>query len=187
MEKELILADTYEAEVEYVIDNGPQQSPSCCVSILAGDVKIGEYKRNVETLDNTFFAFRSPYNGKDYALYSSDFTATRIMELPGCLDIGGEEPDIDGFCPEDYLVPWDGERFYPFGFVAGHEIDDDLTSKIQFLDLSRVHEGIIIRDNRFGYIELPFSMLLDEAISVYGETVSMTIEVAFDVETGNVL
>ena len=79
--------------------------------------QVGEYIRNYELL-NTFFHFQN--NGKDYALYSPDYTCTRIMELPSCRDIGGEEPSHFGFCPAEYYVPCyiqrvhensNGERF----------------------------------------------------------------------------
>jgi hypothetical protein len=64
---------------------------------------IGEYERNYTSLFNTFFHFHR--NGNDFALYSPDYTATRIMELPACKDLGGEEPHSEGFCPVDYFVP----------------------------------------------------------------------------------
>lgn len=65
--------------------------------------QIGQYERNYGSLFNTFFHFHQ--NGKDLALYSPSYTVTRIMELPSCKDIGGEEPAQDGFCPVDYFVP----------------------------------------------------------------------------------
>jgi hypothetical protein len=68
-----------------------------------GEEQVGEYERNYSTLFNTFYYFQK--NGKDLALYSPDYTATRIMELPDCTDIGGEEPSAGGFCPVDYFIP----------------------------------------------------------------------------------
>ena len=65
--------------------------------------QIGEYERNYASFFETFFPFR--WKEKDLALYSRDYTATRIMELPSCTDIGGEEPHESGFCPVEYLVP----------------------------------------------------------------------------------
>lgn len=64
---------------------------------------IGEYERNYPSFFNTFFHFRK--DGKDFALYSPNYSVTRIMELPSCRDIGGEEPNSYGFCPTDYFVP----------------------------------------------------------------------------------
>ena len=65
--------------------------------------QVGEYERNYSSLFNTFFHFQQ--NGKDFALYSPDYTVTRVMELPTCKDIGGEEPNSYGFCPVDYFIP----------------------------------------------------------------------------------
>lgn len=65
--------------------------------------QIGEYERNYSTLFNTFLPFQQ--NGKNFAFYSPDYTVTRIMELPSCKDIGGEESSAGGFCPTDYFVP----------------------------------------------------------------------------------
>ena len=59
-----------------------------------------------------------------------------------------------------------GHIFYPqtMGFVAGCVWGDDSSWKIQYLDLSKADEGILKRDERFGYIELPHKMTLQEAI-----------------------
>lgn len=65
--------------------------------------QVGEYERNYSTLFKTFHYFQK--DGKDFALYSPDYTVTRIMELPSCKDIGGEEPHSLGFCPVDYFIP----------------------------------------------------------------------------------
>lgn len=73
------------------------------VEIFKDEEKIGEYERNYGSLFNTFAPFEQ--NGQYYALYSKDYTATRIMSLPDCKDIGSEEPHAHGFCPVDYYVP----------------------------------------------------------------------------------
>ncbi len=46
--------------------------------------QIGEYTRNYPTLFETFFAFES--EGRALALYSPQYTATRIFRLPECVD-----------------------------------------------------------------------------------------------------
>ncbi|HVE55322.1 MAG TPA: hypothetical protein VNB22_00735 [Pyrinomonadaceae bacterium] len=127
---------------------------------------IGEYERNYLSFFDTFFHFQK--NGKDFALYSPDYTVTRIMELPSCRDIGGEEAHSYGFCPVDYFVPAlkTGEH-YPFGFVAGCVWGDDSTYKIQYLDLSEAEKGIVKRDDRFGSIVLPENQSLKDAIDMY--------------------
>ena len=65
--------------------------------------QVGEYIRDYSSLYDTFFYFRM--NGKDLALYSKDYTATRVMSLPDCKDLGGEEVSAGGFCPVEYFVP----------------------------------------------------------------------------------
>src|SRR5262249_883135 len=65
--------------------------------------QIGEYERNYPNLFRTFYPFQK--EGKDYALYSPDYTVTRVMTLPSCIDIGGEASHTHGFCPVDYYVP----------------------------------------------------------------------------------
>lgn len=66
-------------------------------------VEIGEYRRNYHSLFNTFVPFT--HDNKDYALYSPDYSGTRVMELPSCKDLGGEKSSKDGFCPTDFYVP----------------------------------------------------------------------------------
>lgn len=217
--------------------------------------QIGEYERNYSSLYNTFCHFQK--DRKDFALYSPDYTVTRIMELPSCKDIGGEEPSAGGFCPVDYFVPtyveqeisWEtvSERgkiggdtsrkrlnnpeeddlvksvesrefvhqtsgelckittlsrpltslfYYSFGFVAGCLWGDDSSWKMQYLDLSEVEKGIINREERFGYIELPDNVSLRDAVNMYGygrdaEYYSNYIRInhvrTFDLRTGKVI
>ena len=187
--------------------------------------QVGEYERNYPTLYRTFFPFQK--EGKDFALYSPDYTVTRIMELPTCKDIGGEEPQSNGFCPVDLYVPafvvrefrrQSGEvarytvnkpeerdlkdtedskvaiplQYYPFGFVAGCIWGDDSSWKIQYLDLSKSERGLIKRDDRFGYIEMPYALNLKESIDIStssegnGADLSVVIAIRkrFDLRTG---
>ncbi len=218
------------------------------------DELIGSYIRNYGTAFNSFFPFH--LNGKDLALYSPDYTTTRLMELPSCKDIGGEEPDPNGFCPVAYFVPTylDQEvtqltnnesfppkrvsqervnspteeflsdrssrhsyvngvtgqecedvinyrpltriEFYPFGFVAGCIWGDDSSWKIQYLDLSEADKGILRRDDRFGYIALPESMSLKDAIYLdsfgsnsedYSHYIQITSMQMYDIRNGKVV
>ena len=200
------------------------------------DVMIGEYTRNYHSVMRTFHPFQ--LRGKWFALYSKDYTSTRVMELPSCKDLGGEEGDSWGFCPVDFWVPdlnyiqsicdedcpryksethkpdytksctcytkvthghgcpinpetrvknqscisnegcrksreeWDKKHHiwhFPdrvHGFVAGCVWGDDSSWKIQYLDLSRADEGIIKREERFGYIELPAHLDLSKAVNL---------------------
>ena len=185
-----------------VIEN-IKTKPGCwnylTIGVFDDDKQIGSYQRNYSDFLNTFFPFKQ--NNQWFALYSPKYTATRIMSLPDCKDIGGEEEEQWGFCPVEYLVPsyyihkadikheeiafrvydTEGEEetpeelkkrdilFDPFGFVAGCVWGDDSSWKIQFLDLSEAHKGIIKRDERFGFLELPRRMRLKDAVQWDGD------------------
>lgn len=94
------------------------------------EVKVGEYSRNYRHLYRTFYPFKK--NGKDYALYSPSYSVTRVMELPSCKDIGGEEPSPDAFCPVDYYVPcyiereWTKSNDVGLKFVVNEPSAEDL-------------------------------------------------------------
>ena len=163
------------------------------VSIILndGDAEevIGQYRRTYSSLFNTFYPFL--HHGKEYALYSQEYTATRIMSLPDCNDICGEDINAYGFCPTDYFVPYDpyNDCHGDFGFVAGCVWGDDSSWKIQYLDLSRIEEGIFTRQERFGYLELPDNMSLKEAIKYDGndhnpDYIAITNTMWFNLKTG---
>lgn len=161
--------------------------------------QVGRYVRNYTTLFKTFLQFRR--GGQDFALYSPDYTCTRLVQLPGCIDIGGEEPSGMGFCPVEYHVACaddadaTGEtRLYlECGFVAGCVWGDDSSWKIQFLDLSQATSGRLKRDGRFGYIRLPMKISLAEAISTHtydpqpngpSQRIAIAVEREFEVGSG---
>jgi hypothetical protein len=77
---------------------------STIVSIFEGDQLLGSYERWYPAFgETTFHPFER--DEKWYALYSGDYTCTRLMSLPDCRDIGGEEPNPRGFCPVEFYVP----------------------------------------------------------------------------------
>jgi hypothetical protein len=87
----------------------------------------------------------------------------------------------------DYESGW--VKYPPdHGFVAGCIWGDDSSWKIQHLDLSRVEEGIIERDERFGYVPLPRLVRLRDAIQLYSMREAPRIEIAvsttWDLQTG---
>lgn len=225
---------TYNAKVIDTIQHSPNTWKTLKVGVYRSEdgreELVGEYNRNYSTLLNTFF--QCTYSGKDYALYSPDYTATRVMELPSCRDIGGEEPSSGGFCPVDFYVPRyidreyidvEGEKhtyrvnepkaeylgprtqkfyrrdekigrqisvekpdyaiapllYYPFGFVAGCIWGDDSSWKIEFLDLSEIANGLIKRDARFGYIEMPERMSLKQTINMGDFRYDLTDEISY--------
>jgi hypothetical protein len=150
------------------------------------------------------------------------------------LDLGSgnvivEETDDSGapqggeFCPVGFYVPdwwdihdglvipgseyWDADDEWPtgdFGFVWGCRWGDDSDWKVQYLDLSQVQQGVLRREERFGYLELatfgftnPCLALDPEApresapphfidVSRHGgvATVTFAVEMRFGLESG---
>ena len=212
------------------------------------DLQVGEYERNYPSLFRTFAPFRAA--GRDLALYSPDYTCTRLLELPSCRDVGGEEPDGAGFCPVDFFIPHfvdleyrSGDQsprrfrkqmpstddlvsrtipvtypataqrpervehqhyapvgsltYHPFGFVAGCIWGDDSSWKLQYLDLSQAANGILRREERFGYVELPHGLPLEKAVELlddqsdptedYAHQIEITLTKRFDLRTGRVV
>lgn len=97
----------------FPIDNGPERWPYRRVEIFDGETRIGEYIRKYpHYTESTFYPFE--WAGRWFALYSADYTCTRLMSLPDCKDIGGEEPDAGGFCPTEFYVPACIEQTFKF-------------------------------------------------------------------------
>jgi len=142
----------------------------------SGDLdKICEYERNYSLL-RTFEPFRQ--GNKEFALISRDYTTTAVLDLESGSVIAEEidepgTPTGGGFCPVGFYVPdwwdvndgsvipgseyWDADHEWPngdFGFVWGCHWGDDSSWKVQYLDLSRVQQGVVRREERFGYLEL---------------------------------
>lgn len=113
-----------------------------------------------------------------------------------------------GFCPIDFYVPdwwelrdhdfndiiepgddlWDEEDERPdgsFGFLSGCHWGDDSSWKIRSIDLSRLHEGIVTSDDRFGYIEQGGKTLADSiSYSHYTDRVDISTSIWFNRHTG---
>jgi hypothetical protein len=166
----------YTAKVLENVSNEPGCWDSQKVGIFENDKQIGEYIRNYHGHATQTFC---PFMQKDkwFALYSKFYTGTSVMELPSCKELASEPEDSFGFCPVDYYVPWmfdDQNEFwkeehevngkkYPghgdiagtFGFVSGCIWGDDNGWKVEWLDLSKITEGILKREAKFGYLQLP--------------------------------
>lgn len=155
--------------------------------------KIGEYIRNYGSRgEKTFCPFRQ--DDKEFALISDHYTRTKVISLPDCKDVAEEPIDGFGFCPVEFYVPDDDDEDVwvdegvngRFGFIAGCVWGDDSSWKIRFLDLSKIQEGIIENDCRFGYIELPDDMSLREAVNIEAcddddQLVSIACRKTFDI------
>lgn len=122
--------------------------------------------------------------------------------------IGTEKPGW-GFCPVDFYVPdWNEfhdqdspfllfkeDRFlYPeedlashigeFAFYSGCVWGDDSGGwKVRGIDLSRISEGIVTSDERFGYIQLAGKRLKD-SIEIYDNSAVIPVELHVNLKTG---
>lgn len=88
------------------VENAPGIWSSTKVSIYRGDLLIGEYLRNYSNFAPlTFYPFL--IDTEWYALYSADYTATRVMKLheDRIEDWCGEIGNSTGFCPVEFFVP----------------------------------------------------------------------------------
>jgi hypothetical protein len=141
------------------------------VDVLDGETLVTSYDRNYAMLQ-TFEPFRQ--GARFFALVAPDYTATSVLDLQTGQIIASEEPSPGGFCPVGFYVPdwwdvhdgtslpgsmlWKTDNEWPsvgdFGFVWGCLWGDDSSWKVQYLDLSEVHQGRIRREERFGYLRL---------------------------------
>ncbi len=140
------------------------------VEVLEQGRVVAEYDRNHAMLD-TFEPFRQ--GDHNLALVSVDYTATAVLDLGTGAIVAAEDPSPGGFCPVGFYVPdwwdindgttlpgsmhWNKDKEWPlgeFGFVWGCTWGDDSSWKVHYLDLSAVQEGVLHRDDRFGYVKL---------------------------------
>ena len=141
------------------VENKPGQWNSLVCEIFnSKDEKLGEYIRYYHSFaTDTFHPFQ--VNGKDYALYSSDYETISLMSLPDCKPIELKPEcvkQLAHFCPVEIYVPrfrtsekyryqarfdeeYDG--YSTLAFVSGCVWGDDSSWKLNLLDLSNVEEG----------------------------------------------
>lgn len=76
------------------------------VDVLDGETVIASYDRNYSMLQ-TFEPFR--HGNRVFALISTHYTATSVMDLHTGQIVAAEEPAYGGFCPAGFYVPdwWD--------------------------------------------------------------------------------
>lgn len=122
-----------------------------------------------------FEPFRQFRDGREhhYALVSVHYQQSDVLDLRSGEVIASEDGNDPkyGFCPVGFYVPdwrdchddssfpgswyWEEEHDrWPdgtLGFVWGCYWGDDNGWKVQALDLSRIREGVITRDERWGY------------------------------------
>lgn len=187
----------------------------------AGLEELCSFERNYSMLQ-TFEPFRQ--KGREFALISQDYTKTAVLDLSSGRIVAEEKLESEpGFCPVGFYVPdwwdlhdgsvipgsehWNADCEWPdgeFGFVWGCLWGDDTSWKVQYLDLGEVGRGSILRDERFGYVELATSgytspCLKREAPSLEGSSpppfirvsrsggateVHFAVEMTFDLDSG---
>lgn len=157
-----------------------------------GTERFSFHRRFISPM-STFEPFRQLRSGRwrDYALVSTRYTATEVVDLTSGEILASDRPQVraleaagrfdPSFCPAEFLVPdwWEVHHGWPLlgdedfeegshdlpagllGFVAGCQWGDDSFSKLQALDLSGIAEGVLARDDRFGYLELPHRPLAE--------------------------
>lgn len=76
------------------------------IEVFKDGVSIGGYERSYSSFaTTTFYPFQAS-DGEWYALYSKDYTATRVAKLGDTFeDWCGEEGSGFGFCPVEFFVP----------------------------------------------------------------------------------
>lgn len=162
----------------YIVElRAPSESPARPVDVVVSrrdatgaTRRVCEYRRDYGLL-HTFEPFRQ--GDRELALISRSYVATAVLDL-ATGEVIAEEPVVsEGFCPVGFYVPdwwdvhsgqdipgsplWTADYEWPtgdFGFVWGCVWGDDSSWKVQYLDLSRVQQGVIRREERFGYVEL---------------------------------
>jgi hypothetical protein len=164
--------------IKAVANNPPGTWPLTTVEVYRRNLTSGvpeqicKYERRYSML-HTFEPFRQ--GNREYALISRDYTKTAVLDLTSG-EVIAEEVDEPGFCPVGFYVPdwwdinngsiipgskyWDTDKEWPngdFGFVWGCYWGDDSSWKVQYLDLSQIQQGLIKRQERFGYVELATS------------------------------
>lgn len=84
----------------------PGTWPTKIVAVYRDGTLLGGYQRLYPShATDTFAPFQ--WEGQWYALYSADYTCTRVLRLNehSLEDWCGEEPAGHGFCPVDYFLP----------------------------------------------------------------------------------
>lgn len=160
------------------VDNGAGYWNYLDVTVMKteddAETEVGNYTRNYSHFYDTFLPFTQ--KGRDYALIARSYMLTAVMDLQSGEIIAEEEMQRTekgygiGFCPVEFWHPnsdtpgdcWDLDDYDgEWALVAGCVWGDDSSWKVQYLDLSKITEGvegIVRREDRFGYVELGAKM-----------------------------
>jgi len=170
-------------EVKEIETFADKQGFTCTrVGVYSDRELVGSYVRNLEGT-GPFFPFLQA--GKEYALYSPNYTTTSVMSLPDCKLVASEpeDPMGIGYCPLSFHVPTSPAEKAEllktpyvdhvggmWGVVSGCYWGAEWYSPIQYLDLSRISEGAVSRDDRFGSLQAPRKVPLKDCLDLWGYT-----------------
>jgi hypothetical protein len=136
------------------VENDPGTWNSNKVSIYRDGNLIGEYLRNYNNYGaNTFYPFE--INHEWYALYSANYTATRVMKLhhDHIEDWCGEDPNSLGFCPVEFYVPRYVETKHKLMDLEYTEYTIDCDSTPEEFELALHENGFIgVNSCNFGFM-----------------------------------
>ncbi len=181
-----------EATVQEIECIHGEKGPMTRVGVFEGDpfgptTQIGEYTRNMEGT-GPFQVFHQ--DGKAYALYNPNYTTTSVMSLSDCKLIASEpeDPHGIGYIPMEFHVPCSPQEKAldlkisyvdhvngRWGVISGCYWGAEWYSPIQYLDLSRIHEGVVTRDDRFGGLQKPRHLPLSACLDLWDYTESNPI------------
>ena len=141
------------------VQNKPGTWNSTKVSIYRDENLIGEYIRNfMDHGPETFYPFI--VDNEWYALYSADYTSTRVMKLHDdrIEDWCGETGRENGFCPVEYYVPRYNQMQYTL--VAGETekvfgvyiTDCDTENDAEFLEEQTTKNFVSMHYCNFGFM-----------------------------------
>lgn len=145
----------YEVKKLADIDNGKGYWNHTLVGVFLDGEKVGEYTRNYGEV-GPFCPFE--HDGKWLALYSPHYMYTRVMSLPDCRDLGGEDaentPYEQHFCPLEYVVPSmyfrdNPSKDDPPPRLANHD-SERWAKKVPFEMNGKTYEAFYWPDNQEG-------------------------------------
>lgn len=120
----------------------PGHWPTSALLIYRGSTLLGGYRRLYPShAKETFMPFY--WAGKWYALYSANYTCTRVLRLnaDSLEDWCGEEPAGTGFCPTSFYTPRMFEAMFGDSSITCLESSTSYASHAEFLADADDHGG----------------------------------------------
>lgn len=107
-----------------------------------------------------------------------------------------KDPDtgemVHGFKSDDFAISlvdefnaYTGQWALYGGCIWG----DDSSAKLRHIDLSKISEGIVSTDERFGYVQLPNSLPISKAVEIHADEgyVEILTPIMFSLDTGKAM